>query len=55
MKKFKPIGRRILIGLPLATALGASLLPISRMAQQALVGFTLIWLYVFFLDFWTTK
>lgn len=55
MNNFKRIGRRILIGLPLAAALGASFFPLSKMAQQGLVGFTLIWLYVYFLDFWRTN
>ena len=55
MSNIKRIGKRVLVGLPLAATLGASLFPISRMAQQGLVGFALIWLYVFFLDFWKAK
>jgi hypothetical protein len=46
MKKFNIYIRRILLAAPLAAIAGASFMPLRIWAQQALVLFTLIWLYV---------
>lgn len=50
----KPLWQRFFSLLPLASILWASLQPISPRAQQALVFFTLLWLYAFLLsEVWT--
>ncbi len=46
MKKFTLYIRRIILAAPLAVIAGASFMPLKTWAQQALVLFTLIWLYI---------
>ncbi len=46
MKKFTIYIRRIILATPLAVIAGASFMPLKAWAQQALVLFTLVWLYV---------
>ncbi len=47
MERIKELGKRILVGLPLIGIVGASFVPLQTWAQQALVLFTLLWIYVF--------
>lgn len=44
----KPL-KLVVEGLPLAAAVGASLLPVQRVGQQFLVLITLLWIQVFFI------
>ena len=46
MKRIKFYITRIILAAPLAAIAGASFMPLKAWAQQALVLFTLIWLYV---------
>jgi hypothetical protein len=46
MKRVKFYIKRIILAVPLAAIAGASFMPLRVWAQQALVLFTLIWLYV---------
>jgi hypothetical protein len=46
MKKLKFYLKRIILAAPLAAIAGASFMPLKTWAQQSLVLFALIWLYV---------
>ena len=48
-RKFPKVWRLAIESLPLAGAIGASLLPLQRVGQQFLMLVVLIWLQVFFL------
>ncbi len=41
--------KKIVVAMPIATIIGASLLPLQTWGQQALVLFTLVWFNVFIL------
>jgi hypothetical protein len=49
-KKRIPKGwKRVIVGIPLAAAAGASLLPLQRFGQQFVVLIVLLWIQVFFI------
>ncbi len=53
-----PKGIRMIIqGLPIVTLVGASLLPLSRLANQFLMLIVLLWIQVFFICecYWIEK
>lgn len=47
MPKLKVFIKRIALGVPIATIIGASFFPLQIWGQQALVLFVLLWFYVF--------
>jgi hypothetical protein len=47
MPKFTLYLKRIAVGMPIATIIGASFFPLPVWSQQALVFFALIWFNVF--------
>lgn len=49
MEKIKSYYKRIIIGLPLASIVGASFLPLRVLGQQLLILFSLLWFIVFIL------
>jgi hypothetical protein len=49
MSKFAFYLKRIILIMPIASILGASLLPLQTWCQQALILFALIWFNVFIL------
>ncbi len=49
MTKIKPFFKLVVVGLPLASILGASLLPLHNAGRHLLVFFTLLWFMIFIL------
>jgi hypothetical protein len=41
--------RRVIVGIPLAAAAGASLLPLQRFGQRFVILIVLLWIQVFFI------
>jgi hypothetical protein len=49
MEKVRSYLKRIILGLPIASIIGASFLPLRAMGQQLLILFALLWYMVFIL------